>query len=182
MLLAVAAVLMTGCTAVVEGSPSAPSGVLFPPRPREVRLDGVDPCSLLTAEQWESLGFDGSPTRTNPNVELFRGHVPTCTVTGFRPKPIAVGVGVVTTVGIERWQGNDLAVEVIPITVAGFPAVVATPTRSDMYCSTDVDVADGQLLDIQVLDGGGQPAIAQDELCTRATRAAEQLLKALLER
>ena len=180
--LLLACVLVTGCTQVVEGTPSAPTGVLLPPRPREVRLDGVDPCSLLTADQWAGLGFDGPLLRSDPTVELFRGPVPTCTISGFGSRPAAVGVGLVTTSGIERWQDSDLAVDITPTSVAGFPAVVAAPTRSVTYCSTDVDVARGQLVDVQVLAGSGRAVLSQQELCARAAATAELVMQELLAR
>ncbi len=170
----------TACTTAVEGTPSASTGVLLPPRPREVRLDGVDPCSLLTEEQFASLGFDGPPLRSEPVVELFQGVVPTCTVTGFSSRPAAIGIGMVTTIGIERWRDDDLAVEITRTVVAGFPAVVAMPTRSNKYCSVDVDVASGQLVDVQVLDGGGHPALSQRDLCARAAQSAALIVEALV--
>jgi hypothetical protein len=178
----VACVLAAGCTAAVEGTPVAPSAVPPPPRPREVRLDGVDPCSLLTPEQRAGLGLDGTPRLTTPYAELFGGTVPTCTITGLKREPIAVGVGVVTSVGIERWRGGDLAADMRPTTVAGFPAVVAVPQRLTDYCSVEVDVAAGQLLDVQFSDGGGRPPIPQDELCRRGGQVAGQLMASLLTR
>ena len=181
VLLLVACLVAAGCTTEVAGTPSAPPGLLLPPRPREVRLDGVDPCSLLTPEQWAILGFDGPTARSDPQVNLFRGQVPTCTVTGFRPEAVAVGVGIVTTVGIERWQEGDLAANLRRTAVEGFPAIVAVPTQHTEYCSTEVDVSHGQLLDVQVLNGN-QPAIPQDRLCARATQSASTLMMALLAR
>src|SRR5689334_926336 len=106
--LLVTAVLAAGCTTVVAGTPSAPPGVLLPPRPKEVRLDGVDPCSLLTVEQRAELDLDGAPYYTNSHAELFDGDVPTCTITGYTQRPIALAIGAVTTAGIERWQSGDL--------------------------------------------------------------------------
>ncbi len=178
----VACVLAAGCTTAVEGTPSAPTGVLLPPRPREVRLDGVDPCSLLTPEQRAELGLDGVPRYTDPYAELFGGNVPTCTITGLTREPIAVGIGVVTSAGIERWQSGDLAADVRPTTIAGFPAVVAVPRHLTDYCSVEVDVAAGQLLDVQFSDGGGTPPIPQTELCQRAVQVAEQSTASLLTR
>ncbi len=178
----VACVLAAGCTATVEGTPSAPTGVLLPPRPREVRLDGVDPCSLLTPEQRAELGLDGTPRYTDPYAELFGGRVPTCTITGYTGRPIALAIGVVTTAGIERWQSGDLAARVEPTTVGSFPAVVAVPSRFTNFCSVEVDVAPAQLLDVQLSDGGGTPPIPQDELCVGARRAAAELIESLLVR
>ena len=81
------ALLAAGCTTVVAGTPSAPTGVLLPPRPREIRLDGVDPCSLLTAEQRAALGLESEPRSGNdPSSALYRGDVPICTMHGFRPR------------------------------------------------------------------------------------------------
>jgi hypothetical protein len=91
-------------------------------------------------------------------------------------------VGAVTTVGVERWNENDLAVQLQPIEVADFPAVVAVPTKSTAYCSVEVDAAPGQLLDVQVLDGGDTPPVTQQELCQRATRVAQEMMKTLLAR
>ncbi len=177
-----AAACTTACTTTVEGTPSAPTGVLLPPRPREVRLDGVDPCSLLTAEQRAGLDLDGEPRYSRSYAELFRGDVPTCTITGYSAKPVVVGVGMVTTAGVERWQLGELAAEVRTIIVADFPAVVARPTRFTNFCSVEVDVAPGQLLDVQISDGGGRPPLPQRELCSRAEETAVELVRSLLAR
>lgn len=183
LLVLVAALMLTAaCTTAVPGEASAPTGVLLPPRPREVRLDGVDPCSLLTPEQRAGLGLEGDSIRTDPYVELFRGVVPTCTAIGFDPDPVGIAVGTVTSVGIERWQESDLAAEIRPTAVLGFPAVLAIPRRSSSYCSVEVDVAPGQLLDVQLSDGGGQPPLSLSALCTRATRTAEEAMRSLAAR
>ena len=178
--LLVTAALAAGCTTTVAGSPSAPTGVLLPPRPREVRLDGVDPCSLLTAEQRRTLGLTSEPLLSNSRVELFDGDVPTCTVRGSGPSAVVLGIGTVTTVGIERWQDPALQAEVRPTRVADFPAVVAVPSNSRTYCGVGVDVAPGQLLDVQVLDGGYSTPIPQPTLCDRAEEYAAATMRTLL--
>ena len=80
----VTAVLTAGCTTAVEGTPSAQPPTPLPQRPQEVRLDGVDPCSLLTPEQRAELGLETAPRPSTSYVELFRGKVPTCTMLGFQ--------------------------------------------------------------------------------------------------
>lgn len=182
VVLLVACLLAAGCTRAVEGTPAAPSGVLLPPRPREVRLDGVDPCSLLTAEQRAGLGLTSEPRASRPYVELFRGVVPTCTMSGSTTQSIILGIGTVTTVGIERWQQSDIAAEVSPTTVGGFPSLVTEPAASSAYCGVEVDVAVRQVLDVQLLDGGGEPPIARSRLCDHARRAAQELVASLLSR
>jgi hypothetical protein len=143
-------------------------------------LDGVDPCSLLTPKQREALGLESEPRASRPYVELFRGNVPTCTMIGFSPNAVGLAIGTVTTTGIERWQDRDLAVEVQPVTVSGFPALIARPTHFTNYCSVEVDTAFGQMLDVQFSDGGRQPPIPQADLCVGATRSAEDLMTSLL--
>jgi Protein of unknown function (DUF3558) len=177
----VTAALAAGCTTVVAGMPSAPPGVLLPPRPREVRLNGVDPCSLLTAEQRASLDLTSAPRLSSSRVELFNGDVPTCTVRRSGPSAIVLGIGTVTTVGIERWWDPALRADVRPTRVADFPAVVAIPSNSRAYCSVEVDVAPGQLLDVQVLDGGYSSPIPQATLCDRAEEYAWATMQTLLK-
>jgi len=147
-----------------------------------VRLDGVDPCSLLTPEQRAGLGLTSEPQASLPHVELFRGDVPTCTVRGPSPEDALLVNGAVTTVGVERWSQGDIAASVRSTTVAGFPAVVVVPARFRDYCNVEVDVAPGQLLDVQYGAGGPQAAVPQEELCTRAGRSAEMMMGALLRR
>ena len=178
----VACVLAAGCTAAVEGTPATATAVPPPPRPREVRLDGVNPCSLLTPEQRAGLGLTSEPQASRPRVELFRGDVPTCTIRGPYPEAALLVSGAVTTVGVERWSQSDIAASVRPTTVAGFPAVVAVPTRFRDYCNVEVDVAPGQLLDVQYGAGGPQASVPQEQLCTRAAESAEMMMSALLHR
>jgi len=174
------AVIAAGCTTVVTGTPSAPPGVLLPPRPREVRLDGVDPCSLLTAEQRAVLGITSEPRPSRPYVDLFRGEVATCTMRGASPENVLLVSGAVTTAGVDRWREKDIAAEVRPTAIAGFPAVIAVPRQFTDYCHVEVDVAAGQLLDVQFGGGAADAVIPQAALCDRAQRAAEQMMITLL--
>jgi hypothetical protein len=171
----VACVLAAGCTA-------APTEALPPPRPREVRLDGVDPCTLLTAEQRAGLGLTSEPHASTAYVELFRGDVPTCTMRGRSPESVLLGISTVTTVGIERWSEPDLVSQTRPTSTAGFPALAAIPSRLTDYCSVEVDVAAGQLLDVQFGGGTPQSPIPQEELCRRAGQSADAAMATLLSR
>ena len=182
VLLLVTAVLAVGCTTAVPGTPSAAGPTPLPPRPREVRLDGVDPCSVLTLEQRAALGYQSAASSSRPYVELFSGDVPTCTMSSSSADPTILGIGLVTTVGIERWQEGNVEAVVRPDHVAGFPAIFAVPNQSKTYCAVEVDVAAGQLLDIQFLDAGHQPPLRPEELCSRAKQSAEAAIKTLLTR
>jgi hypothetical protein len=177
-----AACTAVGCTTTVAGTPSAQPGVQLPPRPREVRLDGVDPCTLLTAEQRAALGLTSQPRPSRPFVTLFRGDVPTCTMRGGSPENVLLVSGAVTTAGVERWHEPDISADVRPTTIADFPGLVATPRQFTDYCHVEVDVATGQLLDVQLGGGAADAVIPQAELCARARRAAEQMMATLLAR
>ena len=159
------------------------AGVDLPPRPQEVRLDGIDPCSLLTEEQRAELGLDGRPVFSQAPVGLYGGaEVPSCTTGGFEPRAVTVGVSLVTSVGIERFTSGELAAELRPIEVQGFPALVAVPTRFTDYCTVIVDVAPGQLLDVQFATGGRQPPIPQTQLCRDAEIVAGEVVATVLDR
>ncbi len=169
--------------APVSSSASAePSGIALPPRPREVRIDGIDPCSLLTAEQRAELGLDGRPVAYTSAHGLF-GRAPSCSIRGSDPREVSVGLSVVADRGIEIFTApGRVTDEVSSLTVAGFPAVLARPTLVRDFCSVDIDVAPGQLLDVQFAQGTRDQPIPQDQLCRDAQRIAEAVLSALLAR
>jgi hypothetical protein len=97
----VTAVLAAGCTTVVAGTPSAPTGAA--PCAREIRLDGVDPCSLLTEEQRAALGLKAAPSGNDLIVGSVQGRRSICTMRGFTENATALGIGLVTTTGIDLW-------------------------------------------------------------------------------
>jgi Protein of unknown function (DUF3558) len=175
--LALLAVLLAGCTPV----PAGPAGLALPPRPREVRVDGVDPCSLLTVAQRKDLGLDGRPVLAANKSALYNGAVvPLCSIVGNEPRAIIIGVSVVTSAGLDLWTAGKLAADVRPVQVERFPAVIAVPTRFNDFCNVIVDVAPGQLVDIQAGDGGRKPPIPQVELCGAAQQAAGEAIGTLL--
>jgi hypothetical protein len=182
LLLVVAAVLVAGCTTVDgEAAAAGPSGIELPPRPRDVRIDGVDPCSLLTAEQRAELGLDGRPWFDSAPVALYNGaEVPLCAIRGFEPRAITVGLSIVTNVGAEVFTSGELAAEVRAVLVHGFPTVVVVPRQFTDWCAVIVDVAHGQLLDVQFADGGRMPPIPQPQLCQDAQTVADAVMATLL--
>ncbi|MFD1529471.1 DUF3558 domain-containing protein [Pseudonocardia aurantiaca] len=180
------AVLLGGCSVEGEPSPGEPSaaeptGLALPPRPRDVPINGVDPCSLLTEAQRAELGLDARPVFDLSPSALYPGpEVPACVIGGNVPRAITVGVSVVTSAGMDVFTSGGLAAELRPTSVLGFPAVVAVPTRFTDYCTVVVEVAPGQLLDIQFRDGGRRPPIPQDQLCRDAEGAANAVVQTLL--
>ncbi|NMH99844.1 DUF3558 family protein [Pseudonocardia acidicola] len=167
-------------SASASASASAePSGIMLPPRPRELGLDGVDPCSVLSARQRAGLGLDGRPVAGRTGA-LF-GAASSCTIGGSEPREVSAGLAVVTDRGIDViTAAGSVTDELTVITVAGFPAVLARPTRLRDFCSVEVDVAAGQLLDVQFAQGTRDQPIPQDQLCRDAEQVAEAALTSLL--
>jgi Protein of unknown function (DUF3558) len=182
--------LVGGCTAVpgqpapanpTGGASAGANGIQLPPRPREVRLDGVDPCELLTEEQRAELGLDGRQSFSVAPSQLYNGEVPACVISGSEPREVVAGVSAVTSVGIERYTtSRGLAAELRPVQVRGFPALVVVPTRLNDSCTVVVDVAPGQLIDAQFGDGGGRPPVPQPQLCQGAEALASAVMATLL--
>jgi hypothetical protein len=182
--------LVGGCTTVAgQPAPANPTGgasaegnaIELPARPREVRLDGVDPCELLTEEQRAELGLDGRPSFNSGPSQLYNGEISSCVTRGSEPREVFVGVNLVTSAGIERFTtSRGLAAELRPVQVRGFPGLVVLPTRYTTYCTVVVDVAPGQLVDAQFSDGGGRPPVPQPQLCEGAEALADAVMATLL--
>jgi len=176
LVLLLAVVVLAGCAQPVAGTSAPVSGVAptatdipeLPPRPRVVPLDGVDPCALLTADDRVDLGLDQPPVANVGMSALYGGEVRQCAVRGFEPRAISVSVLLSVTGGVELYFRPGVRSEITPIDVAGFPAIIALPVTIRDFCTVVVDVAPGQVLDVQVANGGRQPPIPQSELCTDA--------------
>jgi hypothetical protein len=181
--------LLAGCSPGGQAFPAdppttaaaSPTTLSLPPRPRDIPIDDVDPCTLLTREQRAELRLDRPPQpRKEPSL-LYPGDVPWCSIGGNEPA-ISVSISVVTTAGIEFWTSGQAAADLQPVEVVGFPALVARSQTFDDGCNVLVDVATGQLLDVQVRSAGADPPIAEDLLCRDAERAASLVMDTLLSR
>jgi hypothetical protein len=186
-LLGVLFLLLAGCSTGGQASPAdppatqqaSPTTVSLPPRPRDVPIDGVDPCTLLTREQRAELRLDQPPRLSREPSLLYPGEVSRCSIRGNEPA-ISVSISVVTTAGIEFWTSGGAAAGIRPIDVAEFPALEATSHVVDDGCNVIVDVAPGQLLDIQSRSAGADPPIRLEQLCHDAERAAGLVMDSLL--
>jgi hypothetical protein len=185
--LGVLIMLLAGCTTGGQASPAdppatnqaAPTTSPLPPRPRDVPINDVDPCTLLTREQRAELDLDRPPQpRREPSL-LYPGDVSWCSIGGTDPA-ISISISLVTTAGIEFWTSGRAAAEIRPIKIAQFPALEATSQVVDDGCNVLVDVAPGQMVDIQARSAGARPPIPQQQLCRDAERAANLVMDTLL--
>ncbi|HVV24223.1 MAG TPA: DUF3558 domain-containing protein [Pseudonocardiaceae bacterium] len=162
--------MLAGCTTTQQGTatvgPSVgptttyqvptegASDIALPPRPTDIPLTGVDPCSLLTAAQRRSLGVltgqRGLPAQLADNS-------PTC---NFRfadgTRGAEYNVAVDTVEGIQLYLNSSLAANVTQVSVGDFPALDITLKAPDLLqgCTTAVSVANSQMFMVDL----GQPA------------------------
>jgi Protein of unknown function (DUF3558). len=160
---------------------TAPGGITLPPRPRDIPIDNIDPCSLLTAEQRAALTLDGEPGNSTHFNQLL-GAARDCTILGFGTPNVGLGIALAPDTGIERYTDDNLLVAITPITVEGFPALLVRYDRFSDACTVAIDIAPGQLIDLQYSDGGAQAPVPQDQLCRGAERTATEVMRTLLAR
>lgn len=138
-------VLSSGCGVTLSAGNPVPVGNEMrtgdsPARPREVRLDGKDPCGLIPRSDWRKFHIEepGEPQRNEPLKS------PQCF---YNARVGAFGITLVTTEDIDAWRGGKRYAkdaEVAP--VKGFPAISLKNPVYETGCDIAVDVADGQYL------------------------------------
>ncbi|MCE6999395.1 DUF3558 domain-containing protein [Saccharothrix sp. S26] len=182
------ALAMASCTPITEKkadgrvdeplpatTTTAPS---LPPRPRELRLDDVDPCAVLSPEQRVELNLDNPPSAY---VEASFGNAKACTMRSNISGNV-VRLALVTVEGVGVWLSENAQVHAERTTVSGFPGLTIRTPGMEHVCNVEVDVAEGQFLDVMFRDGGNETAVKQDTLCQGAQRAAEAAVAGLLQR
>jgi hypothetical protein len=188
--LLIVAMALAGCTAAPQQSSlttpppppppptTTPSQLDFPQRPREVPLDKVDPCAVLTADQRMALSLDNPPSAY---VEPSFGSAKACTIRSTTSGNVA-RIALVLASGADVWLSDNAQVDYTVSAIEGFAAItVRTPDVHDV-CNVEIDVADGQFLDVMFRDGGNSTAVQQDHLCLGAQRVAEAAMASLLQK
>ncbi|MDX8032557.1 DUF3558 domain-containing protein [Lentzea sp. BCCO 10_0856] len=186
--LLIVVVALAGCTAAPEQSslttppPPPPttsvSRMDFPQRPRDVPLDAVDPCAVLSPDQLTSLSLDNPPSAY---VEPSFGGAKACTIRSTTSGNVA-RLALVLVSGADVWLSENAQVEYSVSSIEGFAAItVRTPDVHDI-CNVEIDVAEGQFLDVMFRDGGNSTAVQQDHLCLGAQRVAEAAMASLLQK
>jgi Protein of unknown function (DUF3558) len=157
-------------------TPAAPLGPALPPRPVELRVDGIAPCALLTDVQRDQLrvnrgqaghGSAGSPLQGDD-----------CLWSNLPEHPSNVFLG-----RLVPGQGAEYALGREPLrTVDGFAATAtgSIGTDSTHYCGLLVDVAPGQSLLAQYEnDSHDYPGMNHQLACDKAQRLASDMLSTL---
>ncbi|MEU6155926.1 DUF3558 domain-containing protein [Actinosynnema sp. NPDC047251] len=182
--MALAAVLVLGACAP-EGSQARPesttalattSSVPAPAttRLREVKLDGKNPCEMLTQEQLTDFLIK----RPGQQVKIATIEATGCQwpVTGG-----ANSIVPVTTDGIEVWtEGKRVGKPTAIDPIAGFKAITVTTTLNPHRCDVVVDTAAGQYLAAGFSLTTDKPENFPQP-CDRARQLAEAAMQNLLK-
>jgi hypothetical protein len=190
LLLLCAAVALAGCsvfpvseasqthdnTSSASPAPTTPTttSLTLPPRPRELPLDKLNPCAILTKQQRTQLSLDTTPTPYTDTELKARA----CTIRGTYSGQVA-RLALVTNQGAELWISDEAQNTAKVISVIGFPALEVRTPNLDTLCNVEVDVAQGEFLDVLFRDGGSATPIPQDDLCLGAQRVAEAAMNSL---
>jgi hypothetical protein len=168
-----AGALPAGCSTDTVGTPRPISAIEGSERPREIRLDDVDPCSLIPESDYAKYHFEGpgkpQTSKTFRSPDCFWG-----TQVG------AFGVMLVVTEGIDAWTEGHRNVDLADAKpVAEFPAITLISRVDRLMCGVAVDVANGQYLmaDVSLLPS----AVSEvPEKCEYAHQLAESAMKGLV--
>lgn len=155
--------------------PLAPARPALPPRPVELRLDSVNPCSLLTDEQKRQFNIASSSLVANDSGPV---QGPVCAWLTLTNQPDHHWTrGAILNHGAEYGPGAE------PLRfVDGFAATTTTSTGSDpnFYCAVKVDVAPGQALGANYgNESHDVPGMNRETACDNAMRLASAMLATL---
>jgi hypothetical protein len=158
-------------------APPSPSTPALPPRPLELRLDTVNPCTLLTDPQRTALGVSAGIGDTDTD-DLGS---PGCLWNNATPPPDDSWIAkTITKRGTEYALGSVTATKVVD--VGGFPAVQTATAYGDPAheCLLFIDTAQGQSLQVEYLNQrGDHPGISHETACQLATTAATDMITTL---
>ena len=179
LLIVVFGLVAAGC-ATVSGQPVASPTAAASDRPRDIRLDAIDPCSLFTPAVRQELGIT-RPLKADKGASyVFTGEVPACDTRGDASVLFSVSVTLAVHDGIELYKPERVAGSLTPKRVQGYPALLLKPIKMTDNCAVLVDIAPGQIFAVMYADGGNTPPTPQDELCTHAEQATNLTMTELL--
>ncbi|WP_345703358.1 DUF3558 domain-containing protein [Pseudonocardia eucalypti] len=185
MVLALLALVVVGCGSVPSAKPHSGSAGATPvqaSRPREVRVDQLDPCTLANRDALAQLGVGDQQRRIDANAAN-PGQVACAWSNPLGdPQTIALTIATVSNRPISYYLRS---VGARPTRIAGFAAADTVGTFNDPEheCIVAIDVAEGQSLLVMVSnDLGDLPGVSHAMLCEKAHVAAEDVMRRLLAR
>jgi len=187
--------LVAGCTATTAGAPgpseqgsgspstngSATASSPLGNRPREIKLDGLNPCTLWTQDHLRQLAVKLTPVTGGPQKDS--GGYQACTYRSPRPTEADFGYSAtaVTDLDASVYIGDTSLTRSSVVKVEGFPAVlkIGRPEGASP-CMLAISTADKQHLEVEALTDPGKYSVEQAcEMTTKAATFALQTLQTL---
>lgn len=157
---------------------SAPSSVEIPPPPRELSLEGLDPCTLFTDAQRAQLKVNSVDPKDDGGDDIYDG-MKECILDADAAEPfITYDVIAVTDVDVSFWINQPHNADVELISIAGYPAAeFHTKGVEGSDCAVAVGVAKNQHLHVEMAPLSED--LEQDQICQGTEQAAEMALQTL---
>jgi hypothetical protein len=172
---------LAGCAEPTTTSAAALTGAAgsLPARPRELPLNGIDACSVISSPLRSQLGVASRMDRNRPADNLNSSD---CEWTNFPAQPqLALSVRLVLNQGIEPYL-NEPGAQVITVSGYGGVELPARPANPGLGCIVRLDVAAGQTVWVSYTSDRPIPGRTYDEMCARARLASASVLAQLLAR
>lgn len=147
----------------------------LPPRPRDITLDAVDPCTLWSGDQLTQLAMAPTPRRdTSTAGDAYCAYE----ATSLEAPNLSFAAYVVldhdVTDSFLPEQGDEL------VDVDGFPAVRrAAPATGPQPCTVMVSVVEGQYLEIKLFYGSTEAHLSGERACELTVKAATFAMQTL---
>ncbi|MFB9906075.1 DUF3558 domain-containing protein [Allokutzneria oryzae] len=174
------AMICTACQQAVGGNASPPQDT--PPtvqRPRDLPLDKVDPCQLLTSEQQRTFAID-APGRPATSTMFENGSV--CNYSAWADRS-GLSFTLIKNAGIDFFAKKNINAELRDLDIIGFRArEMFTPLAShlDPFCTIVVDVAKGQVLHTMFDKSIDKERLTREQVCAKAKQGAEAAVTTLM--
>lgn len=162
-----------------ESPPTSTDGeptVDIPPPPREISLDGLDPCTLYTTEQRAQLTVDD--VRLEESTSNHYNGMQECILDVTSQEPFyGYNVLAVTSEGIDLWLSGSRNVEAELTSIGGFPAARINTLGVDSDCEFAIGVSTTQHLQVEMDPLTGD--FEQDQICQMGEQAAQMAVATL---
>ncbi|MFB9906073.1 DUF3558 domain-containing protein [Allokutzneria oryzae] len=174
------AIACTACQQLVDGEASTlPSAPLPAQRPRDLPLDKVAPCQLLTPEQQRDFAIN-APGRPETSPTFDNG--PVCNYSS-EVQSTGVSFTLVKNKGIDFFTKNNVNAELRDLDIRGFRArEMFTPLAPELwaFCTVVVDTAKDQVLHAMFSERGNTPRLTREQVCAKAKQGAEAAVTTLM--
>lgn len=164
----------------VSATTQPPPTVDIPARPADLRIDSIDPCTLMATDQLKQLKVNRTRSTVNKS-EVFSDSKECVLDVTEQSSIYHYRLTAVTTEGIGPWLTGKRNVEAKLVTVAGYGAAqffIPGEGPNPDNCTTSIDVAPGQQLMVS-MDPISLRVFSQEQLCQMSQEAAGLALATL---